>query len=234
MSQSPEICSFATKTFERTMIFLRKEWSIKISLGRFRVLRRHVLRDKRLWSCTSIDSNSIPKNVLSARSFPAGYPGYFPRIWIHVLRRRRSAPTCSCPAPPLPLPSFAESFTRFLALSHFSVTNFARGGRVAVSTPLSEHDDYDDTDSISVTHCRAKESSFEPQTVYFSMEYKIDSHIRTARSEKLLSRIATLELAFGEYTKRIGKIAILTVTRGIRAIVKRSTCGLISQLLLDM
>jgi len=56
------------------------------------------------------------ENVLSARSFPAGYPGYFPRIWIHVLQ----TPTCSCSAP-----SLAESFTRFLALSHFSVTNFA-------------------------------------------------------------------------------------------------------------
>jgi len=66
------------------------------SLGRCRMLRRRVLRDKCLWSCIDIDGNSISRTCCQLVSPLRGYPRYFPRIWIHVLRTsRRSAPACS-------------------------------------------------------------------------------------------------------------------------------------------
>lgn len=54
-------------------------------LGRFsrasacaRALRRHVLRDKRLWSCIGIDSNSIPRTCCQLVSPLRDIPGIFP------------------------------------------------------------------------------------------------------------------------------------------------------------
>lgn len=183
-SRNPEICRFVLDG-TMAMIFLRKEWEYKD------------LADVSACACygdTSWETNAFEvapastatrfrrtccQLVSSLRDIPGIFPGseytYSGAGGVCRLARARRPS------------SLAESFTRFLALSHFRLPTLP--SRVAVSTPLSERDDYDDTDSISTTHCRAKKSAFEPQTVYFSMEHKIDSpHIRRTFSSNLGSQ----------------------------------------------
>lgn len=148
------------------------------------------------------------ENVLSARSTPAGYPGYFSRIWIHVyqLRPRLTRSLFRSASSP------AESFTRFLALSHFSVTNFAIGessrylwGGATTPTRFQER-------------IVARKSPSPRSRRYIFPRNKIDlspysSEQLPPRASRVRDRIVKLQLAFG--ICEANWITVLTVMRNV-------------------